>query len=104
MTISRSVHVAANGIISFFVWLGRNPLYIGTTSLFICWWTFTLFPCLGIINSAAMNTGVHISFQSIVFFSYTPSSGIAGLYSNCIKDGYSDWCEEISHCSFDLHF
>ena len=51
---------------SFFVWLGRNPMYIGSTSLFICWWTFILFPSLGIINSAAMNTGVHISFHSFL--------------------------------------
>ena len=32
MIILRSIHVAANGIISFFLWLSNIPLYIGTTS------------------------------------------------------------------------
>ena len=27
-----------------------------------------LFPCLGIVNNAAMNTGLHISFQIVVLF------------------------------------
>ena len=32
MTISRSIHVAANGIILFFLWLSNIPLYICITS------------------------------------------------------------------------
>ena len=32
MIVSRSIHVAANGIISFFLWLSNIPLYICTTS------------------------------------------------------------------------
>ena len=28
---------------------------------FLCWWTFRLLPCLG-FYTAAMNTGVHVSF------------------------------------------
>ena len=35
---------------------------------------------MAIVNSAAMNTGVHISFQIMVFFRYMPRSGIAGSY------------------------
>ena len=35
MIISRSISVAANGIISFFLWLSSIPLYIYTTSLSI---------------------------------------------------------------------
>ena len=35
---------------------------------------------LAIANSAAMNTGVHISFQIMVFFRYMSRSGIAGSY------------------------
>ena len=36
------------------------------------------------VNSAAMNTGVDISFRinGCVFFEYTPKSGIAGLYGS----------------------
>ena len=33
MIISRSIHVAANGIFHFFVWLSDIPLYTHTASL-----------------------------------------------------------------------
>ena len=32
VTVSRFIHVAANGIILFFLWLGSIPLYVCTTS------------------------------------------------------------------------
>ena len=35
MIISRSIHVAANGIISFFLWLSNIPLYICATSSWV---------------------------------------------------------------------
>ena len=37
---------------------------------------------LAIVNSAAMNTGVYVSFQIIVFSRYMPRSRIAGSYDN----------------------
>ena len=39
---------------------------------------------LAIVNSAAMNIGVHVSFWIMVFLGYMPSSGIAGSYGNSI--------------------
>ena len=41
---------------------------------------------LAIVNSAAMNIGVHVSFQITVFIfsKYLPRSGIAGLYGNSV--------------------
>ena len=39
---------------------------------------------LTIVNSAAMNIGMHVSFWIMVFSGYTPSSGIAGSYGNSI--------------------
>ena len=42
------------------------------------------FHVLAIVNSAAMNTGVHISFQVIVLSGYMPKSVIAGSCSNSI--------------------
>ena len=42
------------------------------------------FYILAIVNSAAMNTWVHVSFQIIVLSQYTPSSGIAGSYGSSI--------------------
>ena len=39
---------------------------------------------LAIVNSAAMNIGVHVSFWIVVFSGYMPSSGIAGSYGSSI--------------------
>ena len=40
------------------------------------------FHVLAIVNSAAMNIGVHVSFWIMVFSGYMPSSGIAGSYGS----------------------
>ena len=81
MLISRSIHVAENGIISlFFLRLSSIPL---DACIFIhspvdrhlgC------FHVLAIVNSNAMTIGVHVSFQIMVFSGYMPKSGIAGSY------------------------
>ena len=39
---------------------------------------------LAIVNSTAMNTGVHVSFWIMFFSGCVPSSGIAGLYATSI--------------------
>ena len=97
---------------------------------------------LAIVNSAAMNNGIHVSLSILVSLGYMHRSGITGSYSgfipsfkespNCLPqftfqstvqecslfstsfpvfivcrlfdEGHSDWCEMISHCSFDLCF
>ena len=43
-----------------------------------------LFHVLAIVNSAAMNTGVHVSFSVLVSSGYMPRSGIAGSYGGFI--------------------
>ena len=49
MIISRSIHVAASGVISFFLWMSNIPLYVCTTyALFIPpSMDIQLLPCLG---------------------------------------------------------
>ena len=42
------------------------------------------FHVLAIVNSAAMNIGVHVSFGIQVFSGYKPRSGIAGSYGSSI--------------------
>ena len=80
MIISRSIHVAANGIILFIFYFVYRIFFIhcsleGHSGCF---------PVLAIVNSAAMNIGVHISFQIMVFSEYIPRSGIAGSYGSSI--------------------
>ena len=69
-----------------FLWLGSIPLCICTLHLFYPSVNEHLgcFHVLAIVNSAAMNIGVHVSFQIIVFPRYMPRSGIAGWYGNSI--------------------
>ena len=38
------------------------------------------FHVLAIVNSAAMNIGVHVSFWIMLFSRYMPRRGVAGLY------------------------
>ena len=43
------------------------------------------FHVLATVNSAAMNTGVHVSFSVLVSPEYMPRSGIAGPYGGFIS-------------------
>ena len=62
---------------------------------FICWFTYLgWFHVLAIVNSVAMNTGVHVSFQIRVFIfsGYMSRSGIPGLPDSWIKNStFSSW-------------
>ena len=42
------------------------------------------FHVLAIVNSAAMNSGIHVSFSILVSLGYTTMSGIAGSYGDYI--------------------
>ena len=49
----------------------------------LCLGTFGLFPCLGyLVNSAAMNLEVHVSFWMKVLSGYMPRSGITRSYGS----------------------
>ena len=74
MMLSRSIHVAANGIISFSMAEQCSIVYMYHI-LFIHSSTdghLGYFHVLAIVNSAAMNIGVHVSFQIKVFSGYMP--------------------------------
>ena len=69
MMISSCIHIAAKGSDYFF--MINIPLCIYVPHLpysFVCQWIFTLLPCLTMVNSAAKNIGMHVSFQIMVSF------------------------------------
>ena len=45
---------------------------------------FSGFHVLAIVNSAAVNNGIHVSLSILVSSRYLPRSGIAGLYGGFI--------------------
>ena len=63
---------------------------------------------LTIVNNAAMNIGVHISFQVDIFVFYKsfffPISSGTFVICCLFDDNHSCRWEVISHCGFDLHF
>ena len=102
MTISRSLCVATDGIISFLILRLRNiPLCVGTTFFLIHSYISGHLGCfhvLVIVNSATMNIGVHVSFQIIIFFRYMPTSGIYGSYGSSIVS-FSRNLQTVLHSS-----
>ena len=68
----------------FYGWVIFHYVYIPHLLYsLICQWTFRLlYP--GIVNSAAMNTGLHVSFWIMVFSGHMSNSGIAGSYSSSV--------------------
>ena len=42
------------------------------------------FHVLAIVNSAAMNSGIHVSFSIFVSSGYVPRSGITGSYGGSV--------------------
>ena len=66
-----------------FLWLNSMPLYIFFIHSSVVG-HLGCFHVLALVNSAAMNIRVHVSFWIIVLPWYMPGSGIARLYSNSI--------------------
>ena len=65
------------------LWLSNNPYYIFLIHSSVSG-HLDCFQVLAIVNSAAVNIGVHVFLQFRVFSVYMPRSGIAGLYGSFI--------------------
>ena len=73
-------------LFSDFWWLSNIPLYMFHNFFIHSSVSAHLgcSPVLPIVNSAAMNTGAHVSFWIIVLPGYTPRNRVAGSYGNSI--------------------
>ena len=64
-------------------WVIFHCVYVPQLSYpFICQWS--CFCVLAVVNSAVMNTGVHVYFSVFVSLGHMPMGGIAGLYGSFI--------------------
>ena len=85
MRISSCIHVAANVIISFFFmaeWY--SIVYMHYIFLIISDGHLGCFHVLAVVNSVAVNVGVHVSFSMRSFVWDRPRSEIAGSYGSSI--------------------
>ena len=90
MIVSGSIPVVANIIITFSLHSSYIYIYIYIYIPHLLYPSIDLhlscFHVLDIVNSAAMNIEIHVSFQIIIFIfsGYIPRSRIAGSYGNFI--------------------
>ena len=56
------------------------------------------FHVLAIVNSVAMNIGVHASFQIRFFFGCIPRNGVAGSYSSSVHGFFNLVVEKEQWC------
>ena len=77
----RSIHVAASGIISFFLWLTVHCIYVPHLLYpFLCQWTFMLLPCLGYCKQSCNEHWGACILSNNVFLWIYAKSGLAGSY------------------------
>ena len=84
-----SIHIVTNGRILLFLWWDNIPLYTCTTSsLSIYLFMDSCLHILAVVNNAAVEIGVHVSFQISGFFfflsKYITRSGISGPFDSSI--------------------
>ena len=82
----------------YFLWLSKYSIVCVCVCVCVCLYTHTphvyssvdghlgWFHVLAIVNSAAMNIGMHVSFwiRVFIFSGHMPRSGVAGSYGNSI--------------------
>ena len=82
--IPRSIHVTANGftyglVICHYIYMYHTFFIHSSIDAHL-----GCFQVLAIVNSAALNIGVHVSIQIMFFSGYMPRSGIDGTHSSLV--------------------
>ena len=77
MIVSSFIHLIRTGSN---VYMYHNFIHLSADGYLGC------FHVLAIVNSAAINTGVHVSLSILVSLLCLPNSGMAGLYGSCISN------------------
>ena len=69
----------------FFSWLSNVPLHAFVTSSLSVHLSVDIkvLPC-PVVNSAAINIRVHVSFRIMIFYRHVPRSGIAGSHGSSV--------------------
>ena len=87
-----------------FLWLSNIPLWICTTTSFsIWWWASRVFHVLVIVNSTAVNNGIHVSLSILISSGYMPRSGIAGSYGGFLPSFLRNLNIIFHSCFINLH-
>ena len=87
MTLSGSVHIAANGIISFFLMAEQHSIVYVYHIFFIHPSVDGLLRCflvLAVVNSVAVNVGVQASFEPCFRLDICPGMGLLVSYGSSI--------------------
>ena len=83
---------------SFYGWVVFHCVYVPQLHYpFICRRHLGCFHVLAIVNSAAVNTGVHVSFSVFISSRYKPRSGIAGSYGGFIPSFFKESLHTVFH-------